>query len=174
MTTARMYNNKCYRNSEKTKVTKMIFFKRKYYIVFFVVSFTGIFSYQYFFVQIFKNTYKQKGLYTIGKIIKVKGYGRGTGFNYIYTFNLNGKKYKSVCDIGSLHYLEAEKKINNNFLVIYLSNDVYNNRIYPNIPIDNSMHENVKLNEWVNSNVKIKSKIDSIIPSPGYFFQNYF
>lgn len=152
----------------------MIFFKRKFYILFFIVVFAGIFSYQYFFVKIFKNSYKQKGLYTVGKIKEVKGYGRGTGFNYIYTFNLNGRKYESVCDIGSLSYRDARKRINNNFLVIYLNNDVYNNRIYSNIPIGDAIDDSIKLKELINSNSKIKSKIDSIIPSPGYFFQNYF
>ncbi|HCM32586.1 hypothetical protein CQ046_22370 [Chryseobacterium sp. MYb7] len=151
----------------------MNFFKRKHYLIVFVVFFAGIFSYQYFFVKIFKSSYNQKGLYTIGKIKDVKGYGRGTGFNYLYTFNLNGKKYESVCDIGSLSYSEAKKRINNNFLVVYLNNDVYNNRIYSNIPIDDSLDNNVKLKEWIDNNIKIKSKIDSI-PSPGYFFQNYF
>ena len=151
----------------------MIFFKKKYYIIIFIVFFAGIFLYQYFFVNIFRNSYKQKGLYTIGKIKEVKGYGRGTGFNYIYTFNLNGKKYESTCDTGNLTYSDAQKKINNNFLVIYLNNDVYNNRIYSNIPIDDRIDSNTKLKIWIDSNIKIKSKIDSI-PSPGYFFQNYY
>jgi hypothetical protein len=152
----------------------MNFLKRKYYLIVFVVFFAGIFLYQYFFVKNFKSFYNQKGLYTIGKIKDVKGYGRGTGFNYIYTFNLNGRKYESVCDIGSLSYGDARKKINNNFLVIYLKNDVYNNRIYSKIPIGDTIDNSIKLKEWINSNSKIKYKIDSIIPSPGYFFQNYF
>lgn len=151
----------------------MIFFKKKFYIVFFAVFFVGIFSYQYFFVKNFKNSYKEEGLYTIGKIKEIKGYGRGTGFNYIYTFNLNGKEYESVCDIGNLSYSDAKKRIDNNFLVIYLNNDVHNNRIYSNIPIDDTIVDNIRLKEWIDNNLKIKSKIDSI-PAPGYFFQNYF
>lgn len=146
---------------------------KKYYTIIIMIFIIGIIFYNHLFLKEFKNTYKQNGLYTVGTIKEVRGYGRGTGFNYVYTFNLNGKKYESVCDIGNLSYSKAAKKINNNFLVIYLNNDVYNNRIYSNIPINDTISDNIKLKEFIDSNMKIKSKIDSI-PSPGFFFRNYF
>lgn len=147
----------------------MLFLKIRFYIVAFFVFMIGIFLYQYFFVRKFSKLYKQDGRYAIGKISEVRMYGRGTGYNYIYTFNISNKTYKGVCDIGALSYNNARKKIDSSFLVIYLKDDIYNNRIYSNIPINN----NAELEKWINSDLKIKSKTDSI-PSPGYFFQNYF
>ncbi len=83
---------------------------KKYYVIILIIFIIVIFFYDHLFLKEFKNSYKQDGLYTIGKIKEIKSYGRGTGFDYIYTFNLNGKRYKSVCDIGNLSYSDAQKK----------------------------------------------------------------
>lgn len=151
----------------------MIFLKRKFYIIFFSVIITGVFCYQYFFVKDFKRSYRQNGQFAVGKIKDVRGYGRGAGFNYIYTFNVKGKIYECVCDVGKLPYAKARKKVNNNFLVIYLKDDIYNNRIYSNIPINGATDDVATLKRTIDNSPVIKSKIDSI-PAPGYFFQNYF
>ncbi len=66
-----------------------------------------------------------------------------------------------------------KKKLDKNFLVIYLSNDVHNNRIYSNIPINDSINNDNELRKWIDSNSNIKSKIDSV-PIPGFFWENYF
>ncbi len=148
------------------------FFKR--YALIFVVLILVVCIYQYYFINDFKNSYHHKGVYTIGKIKSVESYGRGTGYNFVYNFNIGKKEYESVCDIGGLSYLNARKKIDKSFLVIYLNNDVHNNRIYSNISIDTITRNNQELKTWVDKNSKLKFKIDSIVPSPGYFLQNYF
>ncbi|KFF14226.1 hypothetical protein IW15_01925 [Chryseobacterium soli] len=146
---------------------------KKDYIIILIIFIIGMFFYDHLFLKEFKNSYKQNGLYTTGKIKEIKGYGRGTGCDYIYTFNLNGDKYKSVCDIGDLSYSDAKKNISKNYLVVYLSNDVHNNRLYSSIPINDSLNNDSKLRKWINNNSKIKSKIDSI-PASGFFWENYF
>ncbi|WP_206774198.1 hypothetical protein, partial [Flavobacterium sp. B17] len=67
----------------------------------------------------FKRSYRQNGQFAVGKIKDVRGYGRGTGFNYIYTFNLNGKIMSVFVMLVSVIY-GKQKKINNIFLVMYL------------------------------------------------------
>lgn len=150
----------------------IIFFKRYYTIIFAILIIAMIF-YQYYFIKKFKSSYKEDGLYTIGTIKKIDGYGRGTGFNFIYTFIVNGKEYTSVCDIGDLSFSTAQKEINKRCLIIYLNNDVHNNRLYSSIPLDDSLDNDIKIRKWIESNSSVKFKIDSV-PSPGYFLQNYF
>jgi hypothetical protein len=151
----------------------MIHFIKRYYTIIFAIIIITIIFYQYSFIRKFKSSYKQDGLYTMGTIKKVEGYGRGTGFNFIYTFIANGKEYTSVCDVGNLPYSTAQKEIDKKYLVIYLSNDIHNNRLYSNIPLDDSLNNDFKIRKWIGNNTKIKSKID-LVPSPGYFLQNYF
>ncbi|OPC62464.1 hypothetical protein BAY13_06490 [Elizabethkingia bruuniana] len=151
----------------------MIAFLKKNYKVMLAICLIGAFFYQYFFIQKFRNSYKKSGLYTIGKIIEIKGYGRGAGYNFIYTFNINGTNYESACSIGNLSFSNAEKKIGERYLIIYLKNNIHNNRLYSNIPINDSLNNDIKLQKWVDTHPYIKIKVDSI-PSPGIFLQNYF
>ena len=150
----------------------MKFFK-KYYSIALILLVVGIFFYDYLFIQDFKNNYKKNGNYTVGKVKEVKPYGRGTGYNFVYTFIVNGKKYTSVCDIGTLSFSTAQKKIGEKCLIVYLNNDIHNNRLYSTILINDSLNNDTELRKWIDSNSNIKSKIDSV-PSPGYFSQNYF
>ncbi|ASE61788.1 hypothetical protein EGY07_06610 [Chryseobacterium indologenes] len=152
----------------------MIIFLKKYYIYIIVIIIGAIIFYDHLFLQKFKNSYKQDGLYTTGTIQKVKGYGRGTGFKFIYTFDLNGKSYESNCDIGNLSYSVAEKKVNKKYLVIYLNSNVHNNRLYANVPVtDSTLKTNDELKKWIEKNPPIKQKLDSI-PGAGFFWENYF
>ncbi|QPQ51802.1 hypothetical protein H3Z85_21785 [Chryseobacterium indologenes] len=126
---------------------------KKYYIYIIVIIIGAIIFYDHLFLQKFKNSYKQDGLYTTGTIQKVKGYGRGTGFKFIYTFDLNGKSYESNCDIGNLSYSVAEKKVNKKYLVIYLNSNVHNNRLYANVPVtDSTLKTNDELKKWIEKN----------------------
>ncbi|MCQ9637667.1 hypothetical protein MP478_08565 [Chryseobacterium sp. WG14] len=151
----------------------MINFVKRYYTIIFAILTIAMIFYQYHFIRKFKSSYKQDGLYAIGTIKKINGYGRGTGFNFIYTFIVNGKKFTSVCDIGDLSFSTAQKEVDKKCLIIYLNNDVHNNRLYPSIPLNDSLNNDIKIRKWIDSNSKVKSKIDPV-PSPGYFLQNYF
>lgn len=148
-------------------------FLKRYWTIIFGALIITICFYQYHFIRKFKNSYKQNGFYTIGRIKEVEGYGRGIGFNFIYTFIVNGEKCTSVCDIEDLSYSMAQKKVGKKYLVIYLNNDVHNNRLYSSIPINDSLISDIELQKWIYNNPNIKSKIDSI-PSPGYFFTKLF
>ncbi|WP_345990062.1 hypothetical protein AAEU33_20620 [Chryseobacterium sp. Chry.R1] len=156
----------------KNIISQMLEFLRKHYLLIIILFLGGILFYDNHLRKEFKNTYKEKGIYTIGKINDIKGYGRGTGFNFIYNFSVSGKKYKSYCDIYPLKYGEAEKKLHKSYLVIYLNDNVYNNRLYSNILVNDSMTSS-QLQKWINSNPEIKSKLDTI-PHPSFFFENYF
>ncbi|WP_288790500.1 hypothetical protein [uncultured Elizabethkingia sp.] len=149
----------------------MINFLKKYIVIMLAIFLACIFSYDYLFKQEYKINYKEKGQYAIGTVESIKGFGKGSGYNYIYTFNVNGKKYESVCGIGNLPYNIAQKKINNQFLVLYLNNNIHNNRLYINLPINNIKESELK--QKIDNNSQSKSILDSI-PASGFFWQNYF
>ena len=85
---------------------------------------------------------------------------------------MNGKEYKSVNSKGHISYSQAQEYIDKFFLVVYLNNDVHNNRLYTTIPIQENINED-NLKKWVADNPNTKDKLDSIPPS-GFFWQNYF
>lgn len=146
---------------------------KKYYPIGLIILIVAVFFYDYLFIQDFKNNYKQNGIYTIGKIREVEPYGRGTGYNYIYTFKVDNKEYKGTCDAGNLSIDEANKSVNKNFLVIYLKNNIHNNKLYLLVPINGNIQNDLQLKQWINNNPEIKARLDTIPPS-GFFLKNYF
>ncbi|MDR6546534.1 hypothetical protein J2810_002593 [Chryseobacterium rhizosphaerae] len=148
-------------------------FLKKYYPIALILLVAGIFFYDYLFIQDFKNNYKKNGDYTVGKVKEVEPYGRGTGYNYIYRFKVNNKEYKGTCDAGNLSLSDAKKIINKDFLVIYLKNNIHNNKLYLLVPVNDSIQSNLQLKQWVDNSPEIKAELDSIPPS-GFFLKNYF
>lgn len=146
---------------------------KKYYPIGLIILIVAVFFYDYLFIQDFKNNYKQNGIYTIGKIREVEPYGRGTGYNYIYTFKVDNKEYKGTCDAGNLSIDEANKSVNKNFLVIYLKNNIHNNKLYLLVLINGNIQNDLQLKQWINNNPEIKARLDTIPPS-GFFLKNYF
>ncbi|WP_345767140.1 hypothetical protein [Chryseobacterium endophyticum] len=68
----------------------MAFFK-KYNVYSSVFLITGLLIYDYQFINKYKTSYEAKGLYTAGRIQEIKPYGRGTGYEFVYTFQTGGK-----------------------------------------------------------------------------------
>jgi hypothetical protein len=150
----------------------MMTFLKKYYFVFFILGFIGIYIYNQQFKQKYRTLYKSQGFYAKSKVIGIKKFGRGGGYDILYTFKVNGKEYKSVNSKGHISYSQAQEYIDKFFLVVYLNNDVHNNRLYTTIPIQENINED-NLKKWVADNPNTKDKLDSIPPS-GFFWQNYF
>lgn len=149
----------------------MQFLKKNYLVIlfFFIV---GINFYDYFFWQDFKKNHKKAGKYAIGKIYETKAYGRGTGYYYLYSFNVSGKEYKGRSE-GHIPFAKASQNIDKRFLVLYLKNNVHNNALYPTIPVHDGIQSNSELEKWASDHPEIKPKLDSI-PASDFFFYNYF
>jgi len=150
----------------------MIRFIKKYHPVIWAILIIGLLTYDYYSRNRYNNLYKLEGLYTYGKIKEIKGYGKGTGYNFIYTFKINHKAYESKTDIGMLNIREAELLKNKNFLVVYLKSDAHINRIYVSVPISKNLNQ-IQLKNFIDHNPDIKEKLDNI-PSPSWFWENYF
>lgn len=85
----------------------MAFFK-KYSVYLSGFLITGLLIYDDHFINKYKTSYKAEGLYTAGKIQEIKPYGRGTGCDFVYTFQTGGKTYQSETDINPLNFYEAK------------------------------------------------------------------
>lgn len=103
----------------------MINIFKQYYVGIFIIIILGILLFNYFFIQKYKNSYKDEGLYAVGTIKEVKGYGKGSGYDCVYVFSVKGKEYKAVCSTGKLSFIQFQDKINNQFLVLYLKSNIY-------------------------------------------------
>ena len=136
-----------------------------YLILLIIIS---LFSYDSYFKNKFEKEYKLNGNYTIGKVIETKVFGRGSGHDLIYEFEANNKHIKSS-NVASGKFNEAQKHIGNKYLVIYLKNNIRNNRIYTEIPIPDSI-QSKNLKNWIKNSIDIKDKIDKI-PSSGFFWE---
>ena len=75
-------------------------FLKKYYFVFFILGFIGIYIYNQQFKQKYRTLYKSQGFYAKSKVIGIKKFGRGGGYDILYTFNPNSaiekKEYFSI------------------------------------------------------------------------------
>ncbi|GEN75123.1 hypothetical protein [Chryseobacterium hagamense] len=133
---------------------------------------TGLLIYHYLFINKYKTSYEAEGLYATGKIHEVKPYGRGTGYDFIYTFQTGGKTYSSETGINPLHFYEAQAFTGKNFLVVYLKSNPHINRLYISVPIikDTDPEE---LKKQVDSDPSVRQKLKTI-PSSGWFWNNYF
>nr|WP_315034345.1 hypothetical protein [uncultured Chryseobacterium sp.] len=150
----------------------MTFLKKNYWIpLFFIIA--SIFYYDSLLTKRFKAQYKQNGRYAVGKIREIKPYGRGTGYHYVYSFEVNNWRYQGICDAGKLSSSKVYENKNKSFLVVYLKNNIYNSRLYTSVLLNDSMKDNSKLQKWIATNPSVKNKLDSI-PSAGPFFENYF
>lgn len=145
--------------------------KRNYSIILFFFI-MGIICYDYSVRQDLKKNYKKKGEYAIGTINSIRGYGRGTGYYYLYSFKVGDKIYKGR-STEDLPFSEAEKNIDKRFLVLYLKNNIYNNILYITIPVNDNIKNDFELYKYVSFYPTIQSKLDSI-PGSGFFFENYF
>ncbi|MGE8536398.1 hypothetical protein KYG33_05335 [Chryseobacterium sp. D764] len=149
----------------------MDFFKKYYPVILFFLI-IAIICFDFSLRQNLKKNYKNQGEYAIGKINSIKGYGRGTGFYFLYSFKVGNKNYKGR-STTDLSFSEAEKNIGKRFLVLYLKHNIYNNILYVSIPVNDSIKSNLELHRWVSRYPVIQSKLDSI-PGSGFFFENYF
>lgn len=150
----------------------MIDFVKKYHVYFWVILIISIVSFDQHFRNKYKELYKSEGLYTVGKIRDIKPYGRGTGYDFVYTFKINDKEYEAQCDIGDLDFNDAKKYKENTFLVVYLKSNVHVNRIYVSIPVSNDLNQ-IQLKNLIDNNTDLKKKLDTI-PYPSWFWNNYF
>lgn len=132
----------------------------------------GLLIYDSYSRNKYRDLYQLEGLYAIGKIKEIKGYGRGTGYHFVYTFRTNGKEYKSKTDVGQLNIREAELFKNKTFLVVYLKNNVHINRIYVSIPVSRNLNQ-VQLQNFICKNSDLKKRLNNI-PEPSWFWENYF
>jgi hypothetical protein len=126
----------------------------------------------YYFKNKYKRLYRSEAEYAIGKVEKIEGYGRGTGFNFVYIFEVNRKVYKSKCDVGNLIFQRAETHKGKTFLVLYLKNDVYVNRLYTSIPVSANLSDK-QLKNLIRNDKNIQKKLNDI-PSGSWFWENYF
>ncbi|SMO58301.1 hypothetical protein SAMN06265171_1032 [Chryseobacterium rhizoplanae] len=145
-------------------------FFRKYTLLIFLILFIGLYTANNYFINNFKNLYKNEGSYAIGIVKNINAFGR-SGHDFVYTFNVNGKKYKSVCSAGNLSSDEFNKYVGKSFLVIYLKSNIYNNRLYISVPVN--PNDNEKALKEIVKNSYTKRKLDSV-PYPGFFWENYF
>ncbi|STC96209.1 Uncharacterised protein [Chryseobacterium carnipullorum] len=150
----------------RDKLIYMDFFKRYYPIILFFLI-IAIICYDFSVRDDFKKNYKNQGEYAIGKINSIKGYGRGTGFYFLYSFKVGDKDYKGRSMVD-LSFSEAEKNIDKRFLVLYLKHNIYNNRLYVSIPVNDKIKSNFELHRWVSCYPAIQPKLDSI-PGAGFF-----
>ena len=72
---------------------------KRYCIGAFIILVVGVIFYNYLFIQEYKSSYRYNGLYTTGTIKEIKGFGKGSGYDYIYVFSVNGKEYKSWVNV---------------------------------------------------------------------------
>lgn len=150
----------------------MINYIRKYHVYFWIILIISLLLSDYYFRNKYKRLYRSEAEYAIGKVDGIEGYGRGTGFNFVYKFEVNGKIYKSKCEIGNLIFQQAETHKGKTFLVLYLKNDVYVNRLYVSIPVSKNLNEK-QLKHFIENDKSIKKKLNSI-PSGSWFWENYF
>lgn len=149
----------------------MINFLKNYALLIFLILFIGLYAVNNYFITNYKTLYKKEGIYVVGTINTINTFGR-SGHNFVYTFNVNGKKYKSVCSTGNLSSDKFNEYMGKSFLVLYLNSNIHNNRLYVSIPV-NSTDDEKTLIKIVNKNIYTKRKLDSI-PYPGLFWENYF
>ncbi|MFP3594502.1 hypothetical protein [Chryseobacterium sp. SIMBA_038] len=150
----------------------MIDFLKKYHAYFWIILIIGLILSDHHFRNKYKELYKTEGFYTVGKIRDVKPYGRGTGYDFVYTFQINDKEYESQCDVGNLDFNDAKKYKENTFLVVYLKSNVNVNRIYVSIPVSKDLNQ-IQLKNLILNNTDLKKKLDTI-PYPSWFWNNYF
>lgn len=147
-------------------------FIRKYHIYIWPVLIAALLIYDNYERKLYAKLFKSEGICTVGKIYEIKGYGRGAGYDFVYTFKISDKIYHSKTDIGGLNWNDAQTLKGKNFLVIYLKNNIHINRIYASIPVSKDFG-NKKLSDYVSENPEIIEKLE-LIPSPGWFWENYF
>jgi hypothetical protein len=133
---------------------------------------TGLLIYHYQFINKYKTSYEAEGLYAAGKIHEIKPYGRGTGYDFVYTFQTGGKTYQSETGINPLNFYEAKTFNGKNFLVVYLKSNPHINRLYISVPLMKDTNPE-ELKKRVDSDPSVRQKLKTI-PSPGWFWNNYF
>lgn len=150
----------------------MINWIRKYHVYFWIILIAGLLLYDNNEKKLYAKLYKKEGICTSAIINDVEGYGRGTGYDFKYTFRIKNKTYHSKTDIGNLNIHQAEKLKNKTFMVVFLKRNPHINRVYVKIPV----HENFGQLEYKNVLLK-KPGIENIleeIPSSSWFWENYF
>ncbi|MBV8327696.1 hypothetical protein [Chryseobacterium sp.] len=150
----------------------MEFLKQNYWIPLLLLI-AGVFYYDSSLKKKFEAEYKQNGVYAVGKIREIKPYGKGGGYHYVYSFEVNNWRYQGLCDAGKLPSSKVYENKNKRFLVLYLKNNISNSRLYTAVPVDDHIKDNSELQKWVADNPSVKAEFDSI-PDPGLFIENYF
>ncbi|SHE84035.1 hypothetical protein SAMN05443633_102121 [Chryseobacterium arachidis] len=145
---------------------------KKYHIYFWVILIIALLIYDNHTRNLYSRFYKTDGVCTSGTIKEIEGYGRGTGYVFVYTFSVNNKTYDSKTDTGSLNFNDARKLKGKDFLVVYLKSNVHVNRMYVSIPSSQKVGQTGYKN-FLTENPKMKNKLEAI-PNPGWFWENYF